>query len=587
MDKGGQSLLSFPVWHGKGQEVNKLKSYAVNQLKVTRNTFRDPIIAAVTVSMIAVLLIFVVWPLLEVVKQSLVDTAGNYSFQAYKNIFTMKETYKAFCNTIMLAVIVGILATVIGFLFAYCTSHLQIRGKRIFNLMAMMPMVSPPFSVALSIIMLFGSRGLITYNLLGWTNTNIYGLKGLIFVQTISYFPIAFLLLAGMLRSIDSSIEDAARDLGSSKWRTFSTITVPLVRPGIANAFLLVFIKSVADFANPMAIGGNFSTLATQVYLQAIGSYDVQGGAAVAVVLLDIAMILFILSKYWVEKKTYVTVLGKASRERAMIKDPAVVIPVAGFCFLVTAVVLAIYVLIPIASLIKMWGVDYSFTLAHYKYAFEVGRNAIRDTTLLAVVSTPIAGILGMVVAYLVVRKKFIGRGFINFASLLSISVPGTVIGIGYILTFNDYPLQLTGTAIILIAAFVIRALPIGIRAGVSSLQQIDPGIEEAAADLGSNAGRVFTTVTLPLIKSAFFGGLVYSFIRSMTSISAVIFLVSAKYSLLTVLILDQVEDNQFGVASAFSTILILIVYAAIVGIQLLLGCFGSHNKEAANEGEM
>lgn len=212
--------MSFPVWHGKGQEVNKLKSYAVNQLKVTRNTFRDPIIAAVTVSMIAVLLIFVVWPLLEVVKQSLVDTAGNYSFQAYKNIFTMRETYKAFCNTIMLAVIVGILATVIGFLFAYCTSHLQIRGKRIFNLMAMMPMVSPPFSVALSIIMLFGSRGLITYNLLGWTNTNIYGLKGLIFVQTISYFPIAFLLLAGMLRSIDSSIEDAARDLGSSKWRT-------------------------------------------------------------------------------------------------------------------------------------------------------------------------------------------------------------------------------------------------------------------------------------------------------------------------------------------------------------------------------
>ena len=181
-----------------------------------------------------------------------------------------------------------------------------------------------------------------------------------------------------------------------------------------------------------------------------------------------------------------------------------------------------------------------------------------------------------MIVAYLVVRKKFIGRGFINFASLLSISVPGTVIGIGYILTFNDYPLQLTGTAIILIAAFVIRALPIGIRAGVSSLQQIDPGIEEAAADLGSNAGRVFTTVTLPLIKSAFFGGLVYSFIRSMTSIS-----------LLTVLILDQVEDNQFGVASAFSTILILIVYAAIVGIQLLLGRFGSHNKETASEGEM
>ena len=384
-----------------------------------------------------------------------------------------------------------------------------------------------------------------------------------------------------MLQSIDPSIEDAARDLGSSKWRTFSSVTIPLVRPGIANAFLLVFIKSVADFANPMAIGGNFSTLATQVYLQAIGSYDVQGGAAVAVVLLDIAIILFILSKYWIEKKTYITVTGKASRERTMIDDPQIVGLVGGFCFLVTAIVLAIYILIPIASFIKMWGVDYSFTTAHYKYALEVGMDAIKDTTLLSIIATPIAGILGMIIAYLVVRKKFIGRGFINFSSLLSIAVPGTVIGIGYILTFNEPPVQLTGTAAILIAAFVIRALPIGIRAGESSLQQIDPSIEEAAADLGSNASRVFTTVTLPLIKSAFFGGLIYSFIRSMTSISAVIFLVSANYSLLTVLILDQVEDNQFGVASAFSTILILIVYVAIVIIKLMLNRLGSNPQKS------
>lgn len=559
--------------------MSKLTAYVSNQIKITRNTFRDPIIATVSLGMILALFIFVVWPLLEVVKQSFVDLDGHISLSAYVNIFTMSETYQALVNTLFLAVIVGVLATCIGFLFAYCSSHLAIRGKKLFNLMALLPMVSPPFSVALSIIMLFGSRGLITYELLGWHGTNIYGLKGLIFVQTISYFPIAFLLLAGMLKSIDPSIEDAARDLGSSKWRTFRTVTVPLVRPGIANAFLLVFIKSVADFANPMAIGGNFSTLATQVYLQAIGSYDVQGGAAVAVVLLDIAIILFILSKYWIEKKTYITVSGKASRERTMIDDPQIVGLAGGFCFLVTAMVLAIYVLIPIASFIKMWGVDYSFTTTHYRYAWDVGFNAIRDTTLLSVIATPIAGILGMIIAYLVVRKKFIGRGFINFASLLSIAVPGTVIGIGYILTFNEPPIPITGTAAILIAAFVIRALPIGIRAGESSLQQIDPAIEEAAADLGSNAGRVFTTVTLPLIKSAFFGGLIYSFIRSMTSISAVIFLVSANYSLLTVLILDQVEDNQFGVASAFSTILIIIVYIAILLIRLLLNRLGSTHK--------
>lgn len=268
-----------------------------------------------------------------------------------------------------------------------------------------------------------------------------------------------------------------------------------------------------------------------------------------------------------------------------MIRDKHIVYPVAGLCFLVTLIVLAIYLLIPIAAFIKLWGVDYSLTLEHFIYAFDVGQDAIIDTTLLSIVATPIAGLLGMIIAFLVVRKKFIGRGFINFTSLLSIAVPGTVIGIGYILTFNDYPFPITGTAAILIAAFVVRAIPIGIRAGIASLQQIDPSIEEAASDLGSHAGKVFKTITLPLIKNAFFSSLIYSFIRSMTSISAVIFLVSANYTLLTILILDQVEDNRFGVASAFSTILIVIVYVAITIIRYLLNRMGSKNTNIHMEG--
>lgn len=560
--------------------MNGLFSYLNNQLKTTRNTFRDPVVAFAALATIALLFVFIIMPLLEVLKQSLLNSRGEYTLSAYREIFSTRENFKALNNTLLLAVVVSTLATVIGFFFAYCTSHLAIKGKSAFALMAMLPMVSPPFSVALSIIMLFGSRGLITYTLLGIRDTNIYGLYGLIFVQTISFFPIAYLLLAGMLKSIDPSIEDAARDLGSSKWRTFKTVTMPLVLPGIANAFLLVFIKSVADFANPMAIGGNYVTLATQIYLQAIGSYDMQGGAAVAVLLLNIAIILFILSKYWLEKKVYVTITGKSSRERSMIADRHIVWPIAGSCYLITFIVLCIYILIPIASFIKTWGLNYSLTLDHYRYATSVGMRAIVDTTWLSIIATPIAGILGMIIAFLIVRKKFIGNGFINFSSLLSIAVPGTVIGIGYILTFNTPPIVLTGTATILIAAFVVRALPIGIRAGVSSLQQIDPSIEEAASDLGSDATKVFTSVTLPLIKSAFFSGLVYAFIRSMTSISAVIFLVSANYSLLTILILDQVEEAKFGVASAFSTILILIVYLAIWFINFLLKRLGASQTD-------
>ena len=541
---------------------------------------RDPILLSAILLCIVSLSIFVVFPLYKVLQQSFFNPDGTFSLEAYRLLISSEENLKAFSNTLRLGTVVGILATAVGFLFAYCYIYLAIRGKKLFNLIAMLPMISPPFAVALSIILLFGSRGFITNTLLGLRDANIYGLKGLILVQTLSFFPIAYLLLVGMLKSIDPSIEDAARDLGASRWATFRRVTLPLVAPGIANSFLLVFIKSVADFANPMAIGGNFATLATQIYIQSIGNYDVQGGAAVAVLLLDLSMLLFIVSKYWVEKKVYITVTGKASRERLPIREKIVVWPIVGTCYAISTIVLALYILIPIGSFIKLWGINYSLTLDHYRYAFGVGSKAIFDTTWLSLIATPITGLLGMVIAFLVVRKRFIGKGFINFASLLSIAVPGTVVGVGYILAFNTPPIVLTGTATLLVVAFIVRSLPIGIRAGVSSLQQIDPAIEEAAADLGASSRQIFFMVTLPLIKTAFFSGLIYAFIRSMTSISAVIFLITAKYNLITIAVLDQVESAKFGVASAFSTILILIDYLAIFITNRLLSRLGAGSKK-------
>ena len=541
---------------------------------------RDPVLLSAILLCIISLSIFVVFPLYKVLQQSFFNPEGAFSLDAYSQLLSSGENLKAFSNTLLLGTVVGILATAVGFLFAYCYIYLAIRGKKLFNLVAMLPMISPPFAVALSIILLFGSRGFITNTLFGLRDANIYGLKGLILVQTLSFFPIAYLLLVGMLKSIDPSIEDAARDLGASRWATFRRVTLPLVAPGIANSFLLVFIKSVADFANPMAIGGNFATLATQIYIQSIGNYDVQGGAAVAVLLLDLSMLLFIVSKYWVEKKVYVTVTGKASRERVPIDEKIVVWPIAGACYAIATIVLSLYILIPIGSFIKLWGINYSLTLDHYRYAFGVGSKAIFDTTWLSFIATPVTGLLGMVIAFLVVRKRFIGKGFINFASLLSIAVPGTVIGVGYILAFNTPPIVLTGTATLLVVAFVVRSLPIGIRAGVASLQQIDPAIEEAAADLGASSRQIFFKITLPLIKTAFFSGLIYTFIRSMTSISAVIFLITAKYNLITIAVLDQVESAKFGVASAFSTILILIVYLAIFITNQVLSRMGADSKK-------
>lgn len=540
----------------------------------------DPLLAFTIIFTMVSLVVFAVIPLVKVLIQSFISYEGTVSFDAYIRAFTSEENFKALSHSLTLGAASGILSTAIGFLFAYSAAYVHMRWKRLFNLIAMLPIVSPPFAIALSIILLFGSRGLISYTLLGLQDVNIYGFRGLLFAQTLSYFPIAYLLLNGVLGSIDPSIEEAARNMGASRGKTFLHVTLPLCLPGIANAFLLVFIKSVADFGNPITIGGNYQTLATQIYYQAIGNYDMQGGAAVAILLLLISIGLFALSKLWVEKKTFVTITGKAARGRVLIDEKHIAAPINAGCYFISFIVIGLYILIPLVSFVKLWGINYTFTLEHYRYAFGIGMKSLRDSTLMAALATPVTGILAMVIAFLTVRKRFVGRKAMELISMLGMTVPGTVMGIGYVLSFNTPPLVLTGTMLIIVLSYVFRYLPVGVQSGVTSLKQIDPSIEEAAADLGANSFTTFTTVTLPLIKTAFFGGLVYTFVKSMTSISAVIFLVSARYKLLTVSILDQVDSGKFGVASALSTMLIVVVYIAIEILYRLIRLLGVNKKD-------
>lgn len=559
--------------------LKKHRNSISNNMNDMKKIWRDPTLLITIIFVILSLAIFIIYPLVSVLKVSFVGKGG-FTLNAYFDTLKSLDFQKTLKNTLTLGVTVGFLSTLIGFIFAYADSYIKSHFKKLFKVVSLLPIISPPFVLALSAIMLFGQYGLITRKLFGIQNANIYGFHGLVMVQTMTFFPVAYLLLTGLLKRIDPSLEEAARNMGASRWKTFRTVTLPLMAPGLANAFLLTFIETVADFSNPMVIGGNYSTLATQIYLQAIGNYDMQGGAAVAVILLSISILLFVLEKYWIEKKSYVTVTGKASRERDLITEKHIVWPVDIICLLVTVFVLAFYVLIPLGGFFKVMGVDYSLTLDHFKYVFKLGTSALKDTTYLAAIATPITGIYGMIIAFLIVRKRFYGKGFIEFTSLLAMAVPGTVIGIGYVSAYNTKPLVLTGTGAIIVISFIMRSVPVGVRSGVSALQQIDPSIEEAASDLGAGSRKVFTSITLPLIKSAFFSGLVYTFVRSMTAVSAVIFLVSAKYKLLTVQILSQVDSGRFGVASAFSTILIIIVYIAISLMYLGLSKMGVSRDE-------
>lgn len=535
----------------------------------------DPVLFLTIISVILVLFIFIVLPLYEVFMQSIVDLDNNFSIKGYVNAFSSSSNFEAILNTLFLATVSGVFSTIIGFIFAYAEGYIKLRAKKMFSMIALLPMVSPPFAISLSIIYLFGSRGIITYSLLGLRDFNIYGLTGLILVQTLSFFPLAYLLLSGVMKTIDPSMEEASQNLGGSRWDTFYKVTLPLTKPAIVNSFLLVFIKSIADFGNPTAIGGGYNTLAVQIYQQAIGNYDMAGAASLSIILLNVSLVLFIFSKYYLEKKSYITVTGKSAKGRVLIEDKHIKFPIELFCTLSSLLIVMLYALIPIGSFVKLWGVNYSFTLSHYKYAFSIGQKAILDTTVFSLVASPITGILAMIIAYLIVRKKFLGKEFIDFTSVIGIAIPGTVIGIGYILAFNTPPIVLTGTAAIIVIAFIARTIPVGIKSGINTLQQIDPSIEEAAQDLGANSFKVFTTITLPMIKSAFLGGLIYSFIKSMTALSAVIFLISARFKLLTIVVLDQVEVGRFGTASAFSTILIVIVYIVILIMYKLVGLMG------------
>jgi len=535
---------------------------------------KDPILLLAVLLIFGSLIIFILYPLCKVITVS-VFSKGQFSFIVLKDVISNWYFRQGFYNSIIMGTLTSIIGAGIGFLFAFTLARTDIPFKKIFHLVAIIPIISPPFIGAMAIIMLFGNNGLITSGLLGINNFKIYGFRGLLFAQVITFFPVAYITLRGVLESISPTLEDAAFDLGGSRWKVFKKVTLPLAIPGIASAILILFVETLADFGNPLILAGSkFPILSVQAYLQITGMYDLPSGAALALILLVPSISVYFLQKYWVSRKKYITITGKPTASSHKVVSPAAKWVLFAFCSFLAFIILLIYFTILWGAFAKVWGFDNSLTLDNFKYVFSVGFKAVTDTLIIAVTSTPVAGILGMIIAFLVVRKKFPGRREMEFTSMLSFAVPGTVIGIGYILAFNNPPFALTGTFLILMLNFVFRYIPVGIQSGVAILRQVDPSIEEAAVDLGADSQCTFKKVTLPLMVPAFFSGLIYSFVRAMTAISAAIFLVSANWNLMTVQIMSQVESGRLGAASAFSVILVGIILLAILIIRLILNLF-------------
>jgi iron(III) transport system permease protein len=530
---------------------------------------RDPWMGFAIMGLFAIVVVFVAYPMIESVRLTFVAN-GAPSLDIWKAVLSPRYLV-ALWGSVRLGLLTATASTVIGFLFAFLTERTSVGGKKLIGTMATLPVISPPFSLTLSIILLFGNNGLVTKRLLGLESFSIYGLNGLVIVQTIGMFPIAYLTLSSVLKAIDSTVEDAALDLCASRWQTFVTVTLPLAMPGILSAWLLVFTNSLADFANPLLLAGSYRVLSTEAYMEVTGRNDLGTGAALSLLLLLPTLTAFFAQRYWISRKSFVTVTGKPSTRLTELASAPVRAALTAFVGLSILLIISLYGTIAAGCFVKNWGIDYTFTLENIGEALSRGAKSIVDTVTLAGIATPLAGVLSMIAALVVVRKTFVGKRLLEALMITPFAVPGTLIGISYILAFNTAPLVLVGTAAIIVINYVIRELPVGLETGAASLRQIDPSIEEAAQDLGADTPTVFRTVVLPLIRPAFISSMSYTFVRSMTAVSAIIFLISARWYHLTVQIYNFSELLRFGLASVLATTLILIVLAAFAIMRLLV----------------
>ena len=519
-----------------------------------------------TVLMLWLLLgVFVVYPLARLLAMTF-WADGGFTLANLKPFISSWYDRQAAVNSILLGCAVGAAGTVLGFIFAFAVTRLAMPGwlKLVIGGVRILPLISPPFTSSIALTLSLGPNGILL-QFFGLDNFNFYGFWGTFISETLTYFPVAFMTLSTILARIDPNLEDAAYSLGASSFTVFRSVTLPLAAPGIANAFLLVFSCSLADFATPQVLGGHsFPVLPTQAYLQITGMYDFKGGAALSFMLLIPALVVYGLQHYWISRKSYVTVSGKAGG-RSSIKGPGPLLSsvIIGTVVAVIAFICFIYAIIFLGSVIKVWGVNNTLTFENYEYVFTHGMKAIKDTLIIACIGTPLGGLLAVLIGYATTRLKVRGHKTLETVSLLNYTLPGTVVGIAYIIAFNDKPLVLTGTVWILVAAYLFRYSSAGIRNVIAALTQIDPSIEEASRSLGASSFKTFTSITIPMVLPAVLAGMRYLFIHSMTAISATIFLVSVHWTLITTRILECMTELQFAQACAFSVVLILLVFTA------------------------
>lgn len=450
-------------------------------------------------------------------------------------------------------------ATFLGFVYSYALTRSTIPLKKFFKVVSLLPLFSPPFMVAFSYLLLLGKNGLITHELFGF-RVSILGWHGLWMAQTIAFFPVAALSIEGVLASISPSIEYAGRNLGASGFRLFRTITLPLATPGIAGAALLVAIMVLADFGNPIMISGDFSVLATEAWMRVDGWGDVKGTAVISLLLLVPSVIIFLFQRFWVQRRSYVTITGKIvniTRRPTVWWLRALLLTV---CSLIALMILLVYLGILLGAFVKGWGFDWTFT---WQWIGSITDRTpeLTNSLLYAFAAGAGSASFAVITAYTVSRNKGALIKAVDFTSILPAALPGIFLGIGFAITFTRPPVDLYGTAAIVILAMASWNISMGYQTSLNAFKQISPSLSEAAANLGANQLRTFWEIEAPLVKGAFTSAFIVSFIRAITTLSVIVFLATSRNKVVTFTIMNFVSDGFFGKAAALTTVLLLTTF--------------------------
>ncbi len=558
-------LWLIPILIMRGEKVMEL----FNKNKLAKPKM-EPIVKIIIAVISVILLYFIIYPIAQVLSRSVTNFSGEFVGLVNYIDFLQSGYFRGvFYNTMLIAVTATIGAVILGTIFAFAVTKTNIPGKNFFMFIGILPMITPAFINAFSLILLFGRKGIVNnilYSLFG-TRLVIYGWHGVVFSQIITLFPLAYLITAAAFSGLGTELENAAMDLGSPPFRIIRTITFPLITPAIMAASLLIFMTNLAAFGAPAILGGGETTLAVEAVIQVLGVGNWQMGTTVAVILLIPSSLIFLLQNKFKKKASYVTVTGNVAHGKSMEMPKNIKTILFIICAVVSFIVISIYLIILVGSFSQTWGVDNSFTFEHYLTVYERSLDSITNSTVLAFIGALGAAFLGILISYIVIRQNFIGEKLMDSVSTLPYAVPGTMMGLGFVIAFNKPPIILTGTALIIVFDYIIRRMPFALRTAASNLQQIDISMEESSADMGARWHTTFRRIVLPLLKPAFFSGFLFAFIRAITELTSTIFLVSPDHRLMSVDIYNFINYGQLGEAAAMSIILMLIVVVVVVAL--------------------